>query len=71
MSVATYAVGDDWEGLYVDGVLQLEGHSLRIEEVANLLISRTFTKFVQRSVDLGWLETEGSLPADMDNVEWE
>lgn len=66
--VLTIAEGDDWRGIYVDGRLQLEGHSFRYQDVANLALG--CTRVECRSVNLGWLEDTGSLPEDLAKVEW-
>lgn len=42
--------GHDWEGLYIDGVLKLEGHSLDIQEVLRLVTGER--------VDETWVDDE-------------
>ena len=56
--------GDDWVGVYVDGKLRYEGHSIRPEQLLELLgiNCRDF------ECDLDWLEEEGNLPKDLKDV---
>lgn len=50
--------GDDWEGLYIDGVLYYQGHSITAYEV--LLALQIPHKSVEVNVD--WLEVYGEYP---------
>ena len=56
--------GDDWKGVYIDGKLRYESHSIRPEELLRLLgiNCRDF------ECDLNWLEEEGNLPENLDDV---
>ncbi len=56
---------DDWEGLYVDGVLKNEGHEVRLSWVLE-----AFGLPPARSLwaDEKWLEEAGSLPALLSDV---
>lgn len=64
----TYVMGDDWEGLYVDGEIFDQGHNLDwryiIESLFNVGIET-------RYADLGWLDQEGYLPESLEDVELE
>ena len=56
---------DDWEGLYVDGELVLEGHQIRKEEMFTILgINYTEVETAE-----GWLESRGKLPKKLSDVE--
>lgn len=62
----TYATNyDDWKGIYVDGKLKLEGHSLRMDEVMAL-----FSDFITyKEVDAtDYLYEVGSLPSDLSEL---
>jgi hypothetical protein len=58
----TVVRGDDWSGLYIDGVLVEEGHRLGVEDV--LEVVRHLGPFDVETVDADqeWLESEGNLP---------
>jgi len=58
-------LGDDWTGLYVNGHLAAENHSLRPDEVLKAL----GFEYAIFSVDQGWLEASGSLPERLADVE--
>lgn len=60
----TLVIADDWEGLYRDGELLTQGHSLSMFDVFGAL-----------GLDLGkvrpdntWLEAEGLLPTYLEDV---
>lgn len=56
--------GDDWMGLYIDGKLVLEGHSLCLGEVLEAVGIKPETI----TPDNEWLENEGNLPKDLAKV---
>lgn len=67
------AKGDDWEGIYVKGVLYSDGHSLDAETIVEatfLAGISSMEDFVQSDVDLDWLDSEGRLPKDVADVVW-
>lgn len=55
---------DDWQGIYVDGKLLMQDHRLRLSDVLTAL----GIKLNERWVDGEWLETEGLLPEDLNEV---
>jgi hypothetical protein len=57
---------DDWEGFYVNNKLKLEGHSLRLDQVLEVL---GFTvEYIE--CDNQWLyEYGGTLPTNLEDVE--
>jgi len=63
-SKITFVDGDDWAGLYVDGKLVLESHSLNPESVLEALGIKTTS--IQAHLD--WLGDMGSLPYDLKDV---
>lgn len=55
---------DDWEGLYVDGILFTEGHKLRSEDIFEAL------GIHYEEVSAGsYLENYGRLPENLDELE--
>ncbi|NOQ49755.1 MAG: hypothetical protein GQ553_03725 [Nitrosomonadaceae bacterium] len=56
---------NDWEGLYIDGKLVLEGHVIRKDEMLTILgINYTEVEAAE-----GWLESCGCLPKNLSDVE--
>ena len=60
----TFVSGDDWQGLYIDGELKREGHSLAARDVLELLGVRC--DYV--TADQQWLEESGDLPRRLSDV---
>ena len=60
----TFADGDDWNGLYVDGELVAENHSLRPTDVLDAL----GIVYERVACDQDWLEEQGRLPPDLKDV---
>lgn len=58
-------VGDDWEGLYVNGELKTQGHSMSVRDVVEAL---GFSLQVFEP-DMEWLDGEGALPKSFADVE--
>jgi hypothetical protein len=56
---------DDWEGLYVNGVLSKEGHKIRLNDVLEKLgVTAQYIEF-----DNSWIEQQGGrLPARLNDV---
>jgi hypothetical protein len=67
MKTITLVNGDDWRGIYVDGELRWEGHSLDGRNVLDVL----GIDYREVSADLGWLEERGNLPFLESDVEKE
>jgi hypothetical protein len=59
-----YVNGDDWVGLYVDGVLKKQGHSLDVRDIIEALNLEYETLFP----DAEWLFEVGYLPESIDDV---
>jgi len=64
-SRVTLVLGGDWTGLYVNGWLAAENHSLSASDVLDALSIR----YDVVPVDERWLEDNGSLPQRLDDVE--
>ena len=75
MARLVLALGDDWEGLYIDGVLLLQGHSLQpiavLQQALKPAFKLTDDDIEQRYVNLTWLEDRGDLPSSLTEVVWE
>jgi hypothetical protein len=56
--------GDDWEGLYVDGLRRVQGHHVRLEEVFQALGIDGKRVFANTR----WLEEQGYLPQKLEDV---
>lgn len=63
--------GDDWQGLYLNGELVMQNHSLRLVDVLQCLTDRCddICDFKQITADEEWLESWGNLPQRLDAVE--
>lgn len=59
----------DWEGLYFDGVLADEGHSLGIGNVLSLLVGKTITEVVTYGIDQDYMEDLGDLPEKFSEID--
>lgn len=58
-----FVTADDWEGLYVDGKLRFENHSIRPYNIAQVLEDCEVI-----SCDEEWLEERGFLPENLGDV---
>lgn len=58
----TFVEGDDWRGIYIDGSLHYEGHSIPRYVIAELVGADLVY------ADLNWLSAQGRLPQSLDDV---
>lgn len=65
MSTLTVVQGDDWEGIYIDGKLVAQGHSIPLRNGIDLAIQHKVTEVVWRAADLDWLHDVGELPDNL------
>lgn len=69
MATFTIVNGDDWEGLFVDGKLVSEGHSLSIYDLLHTAKTMgPITEIVYVEADYMWLEIHGSFPNNLSEV---
>ena len=61
----TIVDGDDWKGLYIDGKLKLQGHSLYVTDVIEALTGSRPESF---EVDFDWMYEVGQLPDELSAV---
>lgn len=59
-----FVSGDDWEGMYLDGELVDEGHSLNVFKV----LEKLGLAHEIRDLDSEWIEERGSLPDYLKDV---
>lgn len=64
-----YVIGEDWEGIYIQGLLRDEGHKIRFKDgfafvcdYINQIGNVDHIEFSTYSIEQEWLENEGSLP---------
>jgi hypothetical protein len=60
----TFVVGDDWEGLYIDGRLEAQNNSLGAREVLRAI--GLFYDYLE--VDDDWLDDLTTLPQNLADV---
>lgn len=65
--------GDDWEGLYVNGILELEGHSLRGDDVARCLEAQVEVHYIEKEETWDKIVALGcdNLPDKLEDVVWD
>lgn len=56
--------GDDWEGIYVDGKIHVQGHQVRLEDFARIF----GIELKHKGVGSGWLYDEGHLPYNLEDI---
>lgn len=59
--------GDDWEGIYLDGKLLAQGHSVSAEDILLALGHKVKYEMTEE----GWLEDQGYLPDNIQDVKFE
>ena len=64
LKVTIVSNGDDWNGLYLDGVLVQQGHEVSVRSVLKAL----GIECEEVWCDNEWLEGQGELPAALDEV---
>ena len=66
-----YVTGDDWCGLYTDGALHMEGHSIDAVDILDWIAAMghlDISSFQIKDANLDWLTEVGSLPAYFTDV---
>jgi hypothetical protein len=56
--------GEDWEGLYIDGKLYVEGHSISVKD----LLDSLDIPYSNVECDDAWLDKKGCLPKLLKDV---
>lgn len=63
-SIVFVTNNDDWEGMFVDGKLEYQNHSLHYEKILRILgIEFSFVE-----VNEEWLSERGRLPTDLADI---
>ena len=60
--------GDNWSGLFINGKLVEEGHSLTAHDVVSALIGHTIGSYKRKWADIDWLQDIGNFPSDLNDV---
>lgn len=66
---ADYVVAEDWEGIYIDDKLQLEGHSIQTPDAMKLTIENEVTELTVYKIDQEYMEELGSLPESFSQLD--
>lgn len=66
MVVIQYVVADDWQGLYVNEYLKIEGHDISMYQALNIVakycIGADDVRIEKNYVNQEWMEDNGNLP---------
>lgn len=62
MNTVNMVYGDDWQGLYLNGVLFTEGHSVHISELGAIINNGGANQFTSHEVCFMWMYDMGHLP---------
>jgi hypothetical protein len=65
---AVLVTGYDWQGLYLNGELAVEGHKVTAEDVLYALREKRLDSYTVREADSEVIESMGGLPYDLDRV---
>ena len=65
------ADADDWQGLYVNGIIEYQDHRLDLHDVLLCLEGRTIVSAKKKYVDMNWIHNVGYLPEKIEEVIWE
>lgn len=69
MAQATYVIADDWCGLYADGELVVEGHSINPYEALSAFRNTQIEDVTLYEIfPYSWLEDRGHLPQNLDDI---
>jgi hypothetical protein len=65
-----FVTGSDWEGIYVEGLLVKEGHSISILDALMIGAENPTLERVKMEAHEVWLDDRGSLPTEIRNMRW-
>lgn len=68
MKVVRVSNDDDWVGLYIDGEMVDQNHSLRDNDVLEALEERGVIEYESFIVDSDWLYDQGYLPEELSEI---
>lgn len=67
-----YVLGEDWEGIYINDWLKIEGHDVSTFQAIYIVASymKEFNDFKIKvlTVNQEWLEDQGSFPIAFENI---
>jgi hypothetical protein len=64
---------DDWEGLYINGDLIMQGHSIGLSHFIDWMLGQKSIEIMSYDIqeaDSEWLESRGRLPANLIDVRY-
>lgn len=64
-----YVVTDDWEGIYIDGILIDSGHSIKASDLLEILEEFKLITYKQEGIEQDYMEDMGDLPKHYKNIE--
>lgn len=63
MNTVNMIYADDWQGLYLNGILYSEGHSIKIYEIGHIINKLGgISEFFENEVCVEWMYDMGYLP---------
>ena len=69
MNIVHHVMADDWEGIYINKKLIVEGHRISGTEMSRVLEQhQPFAPAIQVYADDDWMYENGNLPEDFDEV---
>ena len=64
----TIVTDEEWVGIYLDGHCLLQDHTLSAEQLLKELRNLQLIKLEEKYCDGDWLESEGYLPENLEDV---
>ncbi len=71
MSKMIIAESDGWIGIYVNGDLITEDHSIQPHEAVDIAIEYDVTEVEREYVNQDWMDDLGAFPRNIKDVKWE
>lgn len=71
MTDIKYVTSEDWQGIYINGWLAIEGHEIQTYQAMHIVAKSCKGKNVKIEeihVDKHWLEDVGNLPNKLDDI---
>lgn len=59
---------DDWEGVYIDGVIADQNHSVDYRYILEKLNGMGLIRYEEFLVDQDWMYSQGHLPENLDEI---
>lgn len=70
MNRLTFVNGDDWQGLYLNGILMYEGHSIPSYAYGDIINETVggIQEYIALEVDYDWMTHNGVLPGYLSDI---